>query len=586
MKNKNLYFTYINLHKKEIIKALVLIIFEAIFTSLNVLFVFMFCSKYANEIYYSSVITLRINSYLLIPLLFLICSILSFVFSILSNKVISKSSREIGAEIKKDCYVKILNFNYLGIDEIHQSSLLSRITDDNNNLQEFLCYHLKPFVIVFLECLFILILSLILELNMFIFTIILIVLFAIIFYISNKLVHIYLSKINKLNDNLNLITKEAIKNIKTTKSYVKEDYEITRFNRTNNDLKRYSSRAYRLSNLKLPLISIVSISAIFAYTLTTNNYKFESFVSIFPIITFAYIIAIAFKDSINLNSSFNSYLLSKESIKRITEILQFNNDLHFDNDSKIKIENGEIELNNISFKYNDFSQNNILNNLSIKIEKNTVIGLVGQTGSGKTTLMSLINRFYDAQGGTVLIDGLDITKFSETELRKKIANVFQNPLLFKGTIKENLAYRTLNLRDEDIIKACKIACCDDFIINDLPKGYDSLVEENGSNLSGGQKARIAIARAILVQPKILILDDSFASIDKITETEIINNIKNELKETTTIIISHKISTIKNLEKIFVLENGNISNLGTHDELYKQNKMYKFMCDVQNEGGSK
>ena len=243
-----------------------------------------------------------------------------------------------------------------------------------------------------------------------------------------------------------------------------------------------------------------------------------------------------------------------------------------------------IELRSLNKFFNKGKKNEIhvLNDINLHIKKGEFIGIVGPTGSGKTTLINLINRFYDVTNGELLIDKNNIKLYSENELHKNISLCFQTAILFKGSVLDNLKFGNKYASMEDVIKACKIACCYDFIHNELKDGYNTEISEGGTNLSGGQRERVCIARALITNPKILILDDSFSALDHLTENKLKQNIDKYLKKTTKIVISQKISAIKNADKIIVLDNGTISHIGKHEDLFLIDPIYKDMCISQHE----
>ena len=244
--------------------------------------------------------------------------------------------------------------------------------------------------------------------------------------------------------------------------------------------------------------------------------------------------------------------------------------------------NGDIEFKNVSFSYfND--KNYVLNNVSLKIKSGSFVGIVGQTGSSKTTLINLLLRFYDVSEGNVLIGDHDVRDYPIHELRRNISVSFQNPFLFNDTVLNNIKWGNKKATMDKVINAAKIACAYDFITNDLENGFNTMIAEGGTNLSGGQRQRVCLARAILMHPKVLILDDSFSALDRITEAKVKENLKNTLPDVTKIVISQKISTIKDSDEIIVLEKGNISNIGNHKFLAKNDPIYKDINNIQNEG---
>ncbi len=254
-------------------------------------------------------------------------------------------------------------------------------------------------------------------------------------------------------------------------------------------------------------------------------------------------------------------------------------------DSKLTLQNGDVEFKNVFFKYKKDAKEYVLKNINFSIKNGDFVGIIGQTGSSKSTLISLIDRFYDASEGEILIGDKDIKDYSLYELREGISISFQSPLLFKGTVLENLKWGNKNATMEEIEKACKIAEVYDFITKQLSDGFNTMISQGGTSVSGGQRQRLCIARAILKNPKILILDDSFSALDKITEAKVKENLRKDLPNLTKIVISQKISAIKDADKIIVLDNGTITNIGTHEELLLKDEIYKDIDNLQKIGGS-
>ena len=272
------------------------------------------------------------------------------------------------------------------------------------------------------------------------------------------------------------------------------------------------------------------------------------------------------------------------SVRRVYEVLNTNSEIVDNKNSHATINSGDVTFKNVYFKYKSDAENYVLNNVNLDIKSGQFVGIIGQTGSSKTTLINVLERFYDITSGEILIDNKPIKDYSLEEIHRKIAISFQNPILFSGTVKENLLRGNKNATDEEIINACKIACCYDFIMNQLPNGFDTVIEQSGTNVSGGQRQRLCLARAILRDPKILILDDSFSALDRITEKTIKENLKNQLNGKTIIVISQKISSIQDADVIYVLNEGKINHFGNHNELMESDEIYRSIFTIQNEGG--
>jgi len=279
---------------------------------------------------------------------------------------------------------------------------------------------------------------------------------------------------------------------------------------------------------------------------------------------------------------FMMLVISRASINRIVEVLDETPDITDENASDRDVYDGSIEFKNVTFGYNDTAEEAVLKNISLKIDSGETIGIIGATGSAKTTLVSLIPRLYDVTEGEVLVGGANVKSYKLDKLRSAVSVVLQKNVLFSGTIKENLRWGDFNATDEQIVDACKAACADGFI-NDFPDGYDTDLGQGGVNVSGGQKQRLCIARALLKKPKIIILDDSTSAVDTATDASIRKAFREKLADTTTIIIAQRISSVKDADRIIVLEDGEIDGIGTHEELLASNAIYREVYDSQQKG---
>ena len=577
-------FKYIKPYKKETILGLTLTIFESI---LEIFIPFLMNLLLTNGVYFDSAqnkYVMNPNQLLFVSLLMVACAIIAFLSGAMSSKFIAVAGRGFGAELRKAVYKKIENFSFKNIDNFRQSSLITRLTDDNQIIQNNFCTSFRPLVRAPVQLVFSVIFSILISPSLSIVLFIAMLLIGIMYFIILKEVKPKYRKMQEESDILNQCTKEDITNVKTIKTYVKEDYEISRFNANNEELRKTSIKSYGTTSLNMPITNLIMFSTTvsllyFGGIFVINNQYGVTVVNIASFLTYLSQSLACFR---MLNNGFTQINRAEASIERTIEILDENIDIKFDNESKLKITDGEIVFSNVFFKYSLDAKNYVLNNINFHIKKGEFIGIVGPTGSGKTTLINLINRFYDVTGGELLIDKNNIKLYSENEIHKNISLCFQTAILFKGSVLDNLKFGNKCASENEVNRACKIACCYDFITKNLQDGFDFEVAEGGINISGGQRERICIARAIISNPKVLILDDSFSALDHLTEEEVKENIDRELKDVTKIVISEKISAIKNANRIFVINDGKIENVGTHRELYGKNPIYKDMCDSQKE----
>ena len=284
-----------------------------------------------------------------------------------------------------------------------------------------------------------------------------------------------------------------------------------------------------------------------------------------------------------LSNVFMMFTRSSASLARVKEVFESENEIKDNKDSTLEVENGSVEFKDVSFKYNENAEEYVLKDINFTIPSGHFVGILGETGSSKSTLIYLMERFYDIKEGEILIANHDIKEYSLHELREQISISFQAPRLFTGTVRENLLWGNPDATQEEIETACKIACCYDFIVNSLDHGFDTMISQGGNNVSGGQRQRLCIARALLKKPKILILDDSFSALDRITEGQLKKNLKNYLPEMTKIVISQKVSTIADADNIIVLDNGHISNIGNSEFLKEHDHIYQDIYKIQTEG---
>ncbi len=520
---------------------------------------------------------------ILLSCLMVLFGILAFISGLFFAKYVARFSKGVGYEIRKEEYLKLKEYSFHNLDSVSASSLLTRLTSDVNIIADTVSNSFRPMfrapVMLVATLTISAITSPILSCVFFITVPIL----AIIMVVIVKYVKPRFLKIQKIVDRMNRNTKESIVAIKTIKSYVKEDFEINKFKKINDDSRKSSNDAMGANGLMMPAQELVLYSTIVGilylggYLALKPDYA-NIVVNIAMFLTYVTQLLATVQMLTNVTLNLNR---AEASVTRVEELFKVNSEIK-EKSSKLKVLNGDIEFKNVSFSYfND--KNYVLNNVSLKIKSGSFVGIVGQTGSSKTTLINLLLRFYDVSEGNVLIGDHDVRDYPIHELRRNISVSFQNPFLFNDTVLNNIKWGNKEATMDEVINAAKIACAYDFITNDLENGFNTMIAEGGTNLSGGQRQRVCLARAILMHPKVLILDDSFSALDRITEAKVKENLKNTLPDVTKIVISQKISTIKDSDEIIVLEKGNISNIGNHKFLAKNDPIYKDINNIQNEG---
>ena len=393
-------------------------------------------------------------------------------------------------------------------------------------------------------------------------------------------------KVFKKYDNLNSSIQENIKGIRVVKSFVREDYEQTKFNFAAKDVCQDFTKAERILAINNPLMQfciytvMVFVLSFGSYTIITSHGLDLDVGQLSSLLTYSFMML---NSLMMLSMVFVMIIMAGESSKRIVEVLQEQSTLTNPDNPIMEVSDGSIEFENVSFKYSLKAKRQALANINLTINSGETIGIIGGTGSSKTTLIQLISRLYDASEGVVKVGGHNVKEYDLETLRNNVAVVLQKNLLFSGTIKDNLRWGNKNATDEEIIQACKLACADEFI-NQFPDGYDTYIEQGGSNVSGGQKQRLCIARALLKHPKILILDDSTSAVDTKTDAKIRKGMREFIPETTKIIIAQRTASIENADRIIVMEGGSIDAVGSHEQLLKTNKIYQEIHNSQNKAG--
>lgn len=515
-------------------------------------------------------------------------SILSFLFGVTSGYFSAKGTNGFAKNLRKDMYYKIQDFSFYNIDRFSTESLVTRLTTD----------------VMFVKTAYQMLVRIAIRSPlMIIFTIIMLFIkspkIALIFLIISPLlllglmlvfrfVHPKFKKVIKEYDDMNLVVKENVKAARVVKAYVREDYEIQKFDKISNMIYKDYSGARKLLALNSPIMQVFSYTCLVLVALVGAKLIVNSGGTEFTIgdltATFSYATQILMS-LIILSMVIVNVAISKPSAQRIIEILDEEPNIKNPENPITKVANGSIRFEDVSFSYSQDISKLCLKNINLDIKSGETIGILGGTGSSKSTLISLIPRLYDATSGNIFVGKENVKNYDLKVLRDNVAVVLQKNVLFTGTIKENLKWGNESATDKQIEEACHLACADEFI-NTFKDKYDTKIEEGGTNISGGQKQRLCIARALLKKPKILILDDSTSAVDTKTDALIRKAFKEKIPNTTKIIIAQRVNSVMDADKIIIMENGTISNIGTHQELLKKSEVYKdlFLQQTQKAGG--
>lgn len=528
----------------------------------------------------------EMNEILKIGVALVLSSLMSLAFGVLSGITASKASAGFAKNLRKDLYYKIQNFSFTNIDKFSTSSIVTRLTTDVSNVQMAFQMITRIVVRTPLMLIFSLIMSFTINAKLsLIFLALIPVLGITLYYIMNKAYPVF-ERVFKKYDDLNNVVEENTSGIRVVKSYLLEESEKRKFGKISNDIYIDFSKAQKLMSLTNPVmqfavyVAIILISWFGAKIIVSSNMVDLEVGQLTSLITYGIrlLTSLMMLAMILVMST-----MARNSAERIYEILIEEPDLTNPNKPIEKVENGSIEFKNVSFSYVGNKKKECLKNINIEIKSGETVGIIGGIGSGKSTLVSLIPRLYDTTEGVVKVGGKNVKQYDLKTLRDEVSVVLQKNVLFSGSIKENLRWGDKNATDEELIKACKLAQADSFI-QEFPDRYDTHIEQGGTNVSGGQRQRLCIARALLKKPKILILDDSTSAVDTKTDSLIRKAFREEIPNTTKIIIAQRISSVQEADKIIVLDNGTVNGIGTHEELLKTNEIYKEVYESQVKGG--
>lgn len=518
--------------------------------------------------------------------LLLLFAVLSMMSGVLAGKFAATASCGFAKNLRHDLFYKVQKFSFSNVDKFSTSSLVTRLTTDVTNVQQSYQMCLRIVIRVPLQFLFAIIMSFTINPKLAWIFLAMTPILGLILLAIMRFVMPFFRRIFKKYDALNNSIQENVGGIRVVKSFVREDYEMQKFQRASGEVRDDFTRAEKVLALNTPVMTFfmnfvsILISVFAAYAIVDHGHwaYFEGFGKgeLSALIQYG----IQMLSCLMMFSMiFVMLSMSLESGRRIAEILNEESDLESPENGVKEVKDGAIRFENVNFKYSKTAEKFALFDIDLDIKSGETVGVLGSTGSSKTTLIQLIPRLYDATEGEVFVGGVNVKDYDLDVLREEVAVVLQKNVLFSGTIKENLRWGDKNATDEELVRVCKLAQADEFI-RAFPDGYDTHIEAGGTNVSGGQKQRLCIARALLRKPKILILDDSTSAVDTKTDALIRHAFKEEIPDTTKIIIAQRVSSIEHADKIIVLEGGKIVAVGNHAELMEHSAIYREIYEVQ------
>ena len=517
-------------------------------------------------------------------LLMLVFAFLSLFCGMQSARYGAFASAGFAKNLRKAIFKKIQTFSFENIDSFSSGGLVTRMMTDVTNVQNSYQMVIRICVRAPLNLIFAIVASYLINPQMAMIFIGITLFLGLVLGVITKIVYPLFTKVFEAYDNLNNSIQENITNMRVVKSYVKEEEETVKFKKASRLIYNMFMKAIRIVILSSPAMmlslyaSFILISWIGAQLIVAGSFTTGELTSMF-----AYVMTILMSLMMFM-MIFVMLSISMASVERINEVLGTESTIVSPENGLTEVADGSITFDHVNFAYTDENGDkaHVLSDINLSIRSGEVIGILGGTGSGKSSLVQLIPRLYDVESGSVKVAGQDVRNYDLDHLRKQVAMVLQTNVLFSGTIKENMRWGNKDATDEEIVEACKIAQADEFIQN-FKDGYDTIIERGGANVSGGQRQRLCIARALLMNPKILILDDSTSAVDTKTDSLIRQGLATSLKDTTKIIIGQRISSIQDADRIVVMNDGKIDAIGTHQELLETNAIYREVYDMQTQG---
>ncbi len=517
----------------------------------------------------------------------LLLAILSLTFGLIAGITCATASCGFARNLRKDMFYNIQNFSFENIDKFSTSSLVTRMTTDITNVKDSYMMIIRVFVRSPFMFVFAIVMAFIMGGNKMasIFVVVVPILAFGVIMIAKNAVPIFKSVFIKY-DNLNASIQENVKGMRVVKSFVREEFEQQKFDNVADNVCKDFTKAERILALNSPIMQLC-LNIVMIFVLSFGSYTIISTKGLdldvgqfSALLTYSFMIL---NSLMMFSFVFVMITMSAESARRIVEILDEKSTLSNPANPVYDVADGSISFKNVNFKYSNNSEYNALSDINLDIKSGETIGIIGATGSSKSSLIQLISRLYDTTEGAVEVGGINVRDYDMKSLREQVAVVLQKNILFSGSIRENICWGKKDATDEEISMACKLACADEFI-DRFPDKYDTHIEQGGANVSGGQKQRLCIARALISKPKIIILDDSTSAVDTKTDAKIRNALRTYIPETTKIIIAQRTASVEDADRIIVMEGGRINAIGSHKELLANNEIYRDIYISQNKAG--
>ena len=510
----------------------------------------------------------------------------SLVFGVCSGASCAAASSGLAKNLRKDMFYKIQSYSFQNIDRFNVSSLITRMTTDVTNVQTAYMLLIRLVIRSPLMLIFSFVMAFVMGGSLaWVFVAVVPLLAVGLSVIVVKTIPLFRRAFRKY-DKLNSSIQENVKAAREVKSYVREEYEQNKFGEASHDLRRDFQKAERILAFNQPIMQFC-LYVVMCVVLSFGSYLIIDSLGadlnvgeLSSILTYGFMML---NSLMMLSMAFTMIAMAGESGRRIVEVLKEESTIENPANPVTEVKDGSIDFDGVSFKYSATAERNALSDIDLHIRSGETIGIIGGTGSSKSTLVQLISRLYDTTEGTVRVGGVDVREYDIETLRNAVAMVLQKNVLFSGTIAENLRWGDANATDDEIKEACRLACADEFIER-FPEKYNTYIEQGGANVSGGQKQRLCIARALLKKPKILILDDSTSAVDTHTDAKIRKAMREFIPETTKIIIAQRTASVEDADRIIVMDGGSINDIGTHSELIKRNAIYREVYTSQNKEG--